>query len=89
MNRVLENIELRAELATAKDRIATLESELANKREVVSRLLADDLRTCEELAQLQEMIWGYHRGRPGRCTCDVCVEVEQSRREIGGSIEPC
>ena len=56
MHRVLENIELRAELATAKDRIATLESELASKREALGRLLADDLRTCEELAQLQEMI---------------------------------
>ncbi len=88
--RAPENIEkLRAELATAKDRIATLESKLASKREAVSRLLADDLRTCEELARLQEMIWGYHRGLPGRCTCDVCVEVEQSRRESRGLIGPC
>ena len=48
MHRVLENIELRAELATAKDHIATLESELASKREAIGRLLADDLRTSEE-----------------------------------------
>ena len=79
---------LRAELAKAKDRIATLESELATNRTALTRLLADDLRTCEELAQLQEVIWGYHRGLPGGCTCEVCLEVEQSRREIGGLTEP-
>ena len=78
--------QLRAELATAKGRIATIESELASKLVALSRLLADDLRTCEELAELQKMIWGYHRGLPGGCTCYVCLEVKQSRRELEGFV---
>ncbi len=56
-----------AELATAKTRITALESELASKQEALSRLLADNVRTCEQLAELQKMIWGYHRGLPGGC----------------------
>ena len=77
---------LRAELTRATDRIATLESELTSKREALSRLLADDLRTCEELAECQKMIWGYHRGLPGSCECNTCAEVEQSRRELEGLV---
>ena len=77
---------LRAELATANESIEALESELTKGRKTISRLLADDVRTCEELAELQEMIWGYHRGLPAGCTCDICVEVEQIGRQIGGFI---
>ena len=56
--RAPENIEkLVAGLATAKARITALESKLASKQAALSRLLADDLRTCEELAELQKMIW--------------------------------
>ena len=58
---------LRATLVKADERVATLESELARVRATLRLLLADDLRTCEELAELQEMIWGYHRGLPGSC----------------------
>ena len=74
--------QLRATLAKADDRIAILESELAGKQGALNRLLADDLQTCEELAELQKMIWGYHRGLPGDCECDICVEVEQRQREL-------
>ena len=84
MHRVLENIELRAELATAKDRIATLESELASKREALNRLLADDLRTSEELAQLQENDLGLPsqaaRQLHVRCLCGGRAEPEGDRR---------
>ena len=77
---------LQAELTTANERVEALESELTKGRKTISRLLADDVRTCEELAELQEMIWGYHRGLPAGCTCDICVEVEQIGRQIGGFI---
>ena len=76
----------RAKLTTDKDRIVQLESELVRSRATLSRLLADDLRTCEELAELQKEIWGYHRGLPGGCECNVCLEVEQSQRELEGLI---
>ncbi len=83
--RAPDNIErLRAELATAKDRIAALESELAGGQKALSRLLADDLQTCEELVELQQMIWGYHRALPGGCECSICGEVEQGQRELKG-----
>ncbi len=75
---------LRAELATANERIEALESELTKARKTISRLLADDLRSSEELAELKEMIWRAHRGLPGGCKCDICDEVYQSRSELGG-----
>ena len=85
--RARENVEkLVAELATAKARITALESKLSSQQAALSRLLADDLRTCEELVELQKMIWGYHRALPGGCQCNICVEVEQSRRELEGLI---
>ena len=77
---------LRAELATANQRIEALESELTKGRKTISRLLADDLRSSEELADLKEMIWRAHRGLPGGCKCDICDEVDQSRSELGGFI---
>ena len=82
-----ENIEqLRAKLAKAEERVATLESELVRKRQALNRLLSDDLQTSQELAELQEMIWAYHQGLPGDCACDVCANVERSRRELEGLI---
>ena len=77
---------LQAELATANGRIEALESELTKGRKTISRLLADDVRTCEELAELHEMIWGYHRALPDGCTCAICLEVEQIGQQIGGFI---
>ncbi len=74
--------QLRAELAAAGDRIARLESRLASTGEALDRVLADDLRACEELAALQKMIWGYHRGLPDGCKCPVCEEVERSKKEL-------
>ena len=85
--RAPENIEkLVAALATAKARITALESKLASKQMAVSRLLAGDLQICEELAELQNMIWSYHRGLPGGCECNICAEIEQSRRKLEGLI---
>ena len=82
-----ENVEqLAAELTTAKSEITALRSELASKQAALSRLLADDLRTCDELAVLQKIIWGYHRGLPGGCDCMVCDEVERGQRELDGLI---
>lgn len=74
---------LRVELARARDRIEALEADLARKQKSISRLLADDIQTCEELAELQRIIWGYHRGLSGGCECAICTEVERSRREMG------
>ena len=73
---------LQAELAAANERIEALESELTKSRKTISGLLADDVRTSEELVELQEMIWGYHCGLPVGCTCDICVEVDQSRSAL-------
>ena len=80
-------------LAKADERIASLESELLRNREALvsnraalNLLLTDDLQTCEELAELQNVIWGYHRGLPGDCECNICVEVEQRQRELKGFI---
>ena len=85
LGRALSNTEsLVAELKTAKARIAALESKLASNKESLGRLLADDLRTCEELTELQKTIWGYHRALPGGCDCSVCGEVERSQRELEG-----
>ena len=79
------NIEqLSAALTAAKARIAALESELASKRSALSRLLADDLQTCEEIAELKKMIWGYHRAIPGGCNCAICDEVGRSEWELEG-----
>ena len=78
---------LLAKLADANTRIATLESELVGKREALTQLLAEDLRTCEELSALQKIIWGYHREMPGSCDCAVCAEVEQSERELERLVE--
>ena len=75
---------LRAELATANKRIEALESELTKARKTISRLLADDVRSSEELAELKQLIWRAHRGLPGGCKCDICDEVDQSRSELGG-----
>ena len=74
--------QVRDALARANERIAVIESQLANYREALSRLLADDLQTCNELAELQKIIWAYHRGLPGDCECDFCLEAEQSQREL-------
>ncbi len=76
--------QLAAALSAANVRIAELESELEGKQAALSRLLGEDLRTCEELAELQKMIWGYHRTLPGGCDCDVCKEVERSHAELEG-----
>ena len=73
-------------LAKADERIASLESELVRNRAALNLLLADDLQQCEELAELQNVIWGYHRGLPGDCECNICVEVEQRQRELKGLI---
>ena len=76
--------QFQAELALAESRITTLESELRDNREAIFRLLADDVRNSEEIVQLKEMVWSSHRGLPDGCECDVCLEVEQSRTELGG-----
>ena len=91
---------LRASFAKADERIATLETVLKEKDETIAtletvlkekegtigQLLIDDLETCEELAELQAMVWDDHSGAPGGCTCKVCGEVEQSQRELAGII---
>lgn len=74
--------ELQADLEMAREHIAKLESRLSDEKETCSRLLADDLRACEELSELKRLIWGYHLGLPGGCGCDICVEAEQSQWEI-------
>ena len=74
--------QVRDALARADERISVLESLLASNRGALSRLLADDLQTCDELTELQKIIWGYHRGLPGDCECDICLEAEQSQREL-------
>ena len=75
--------QLRAELATANERIEALESELTKGRKTISRFLGDDAETSEELAELKQMIWRAHRGLPGGCKCDICDEVDQSRSVLG------
>ncbi len=83
--RVPENIEkLRADLTTANQLIQALESELTKAQETTSRLLADDVRSSEEIAELKQLIWQSHRGLPGGCKCDICDEVDQSRSELEG-----
>ena len=71
-------------LSVAKAQIAALESRCESKQEALRRLLAEDLKRCEELALLQKVIWGYHRALPGGCDCSVCVEVERSHQELEG-----
>ena len=76
--------QVRAELAKADERIATLESELRKRQATIKRLLSDDLLSSEELTELKELVWQFHRSLPGGCTCNVCLEVEQSRTELEG-----
>ncbi len=71
---------LAAELTIANARITALESKLSSKQAALGRLLADDLRTCEELAELKKTIWGYHRLLPGGCDCTLCLEVAPGQR---------
>ena len=78
--------QVRAELAKADERIATLESELGKRQATIKRLLSDDLLSSEEVTELKELVWQFHRGLPGGCTCYVCLEVEQSRKELEGLI---
>ena len=52
------------ELASAMERILTLESELTLKGQAIARLLSDDCQSAEEIAGLQEVIWQLHLGRP-------------------------
>ena len=77
---------LTAELDAAQRRITTLESEFTRGREMISRLLADDLRNSEKLSELKEMTWLAHRGLSVNCKCDVCDEVAESWAELGGLI---
>ena len=82
-----ENFEqLAAELITAKAEIAAPQSELASKEKALSRLLRDDLRTCDEITELQKIIWGYHSDLPGGCDCPVCDAVARGQRELKGFI---
>ncbi len=74
--------QLQTDLAAAGDLIATLESKLAITQKALDQLLADDLRTCEVIADLQKIIWNYHLGLGERCNCTVCVEVERGRMEL-------
>ena len=81
-----ENIEqVRATLAKADQRIATLESKLREKQATIKRLLSDDARSNEELANLKEMISLNHSSRSAFCECDICTEVERSHAELRGS----
>ncbi len=75
--------QVRARLAKADDRIAALQSELRKKHLSVRSLFSDDFPT-EEVAKIKELVWTFHRGLPGGCQCNLCGEVERSRREIEG-----
>ena len=75
---------LRADLARADRRIATLTSELQKQRADICALLSDDLRNNDALAELADLIWQCHGGQPGGCDCCFCAEVEQSRIELAG-----
>ena len=78
-----KNIEqARATLGKADERIETLESELRKKQATIRRLLSDDALSSEELAELKELVWLFHLGLPDSCECEICAEVEQSRREL-------
>ena len=72
--------------ADAEVAISTLEFELKRKEAAISRLLSEDVRNTEEIAELQRLIWNYHRALPNGCTCDICLEVEQGQAEIEGLI---
>ncbi len=74
------------ELASAMDRVLTLESELTLKQQAIARLLSDDCQSAEEIAGLQEVIWQSHLGLPASCECEICAEVERSRTELRGII---
>ena len=74
---------LRADLIGANERIEALEAGATKDRQTISSLLADDLRTSEELAELKQTVWRFHRALPAGCECDTCCEVERSRSELG------
>ena len=76
--------QVRTKFAEMDNRIATLQSELTKKQATVSALLANDVRTNEELAELKKLIWTFHLGLPEGCKCNVCAEVERSRTELQG-----
>ena len=76
--------QVRSELAKVDARIATLQSELEKKQASINALLTDDVRSNEEIADLKELVWTFHRGLPDACKCDNCVEVERSRTELEG-----
>ncbi len=71
-------------LTRAEAQIAVLESDLTNNQAALSGLLANDVRSSEELAQLQKIIRSFHRWLPGGCGCTVCGEVERSQQELRG-----
>ncbi len=80
-----ESVErLSSELANANERIKVLESELTKEQESIQRLLAADVRSSEEVAELMQTIWQSHRRVHGGCKCDICGEVDQSRIELEG-----
>ena len=79
---VIERV--RAKFAKMDHRIATLQSELNKKQATVTALLSDDIRTNEELAELKELVWTFHRGLPDGCKCNICTEVERSQTELKG-----
>ena len=82
-NEVIEQV--RAKLAKADDRIASLESDLKMKQASLSALIAEDARSSEEIGELKELLRASHSNRPeGGCECNICVEVELSRTELEG-----
>ena len=78
------NEHIQTRLVRADARIATLEAELKKKEITLSALISEDVRSSQEISELQDMVWRAHRDLPEGCHCKICAEVERSHVEFPG-----